>query len=92
MKFKVVHVRLVEEAIVLCLEPLDRKVLPPTISPVRPKGMAGDIQATIVSMLPIPKQREPTVQIAMTMQEYEKLEKPNVMDTITLTMEVEKDG
>jgi len=99
-KYKVVHVHYVERTgtVLLCLEPLDK--LPRTMPFMVPGGSEEEkvvgkmAQATVKALegiVPGGYPEERPLEVKMTLEDYEKLGRPGILDEVTLTLEMIKE-
>lgn len=98
-KYRVSHVHYNNKlrTILLCLESTEKISLPPTF--MAPTGssdeekMVGKMMQTIIPTLQgmMPYQEENLLKIEISLEEYEKLGKPGILDEVTLTLDFIKE-
>lgn len=92
--YKIVHLHYVEEQgiIGICIEPMTP--INPSFSMIplhqtEEDKVMQNVVKQVISTLPFSKQK-PYMTIDVTLENYEKLGKPNVMDEITLILETKE--
>ena len=95
-KYRIVHIHSNQEEglIALCLEPLEKLTAPQgVISPMGQTVEGRLAQETVGAIMKhMPGMGRPKfIMIEMTVDDYEKLGKPGILEEATLTLEAEKD-
>ena len=98
-KYKVVHVHYYEKlrTVLLCLESTEKIYPPPTFihaGSEDEKVMGKMVQSTVQALrgiMPPQYLEENLLKVEITLEEYEKLGKPGILDEITLTLDFKKE-
>jgi len=87
-----------ENLVILFVEPLDLTFTPKPgiITPLRTEEAQAaaeftkQIFQTLSEYMPIAERGKPTLKVPMTLEDYEKLGKPGILDELTLTLKKEE--